>query len=134
MLALDQRAHRTGAVDADLIPRAAIAGGGEAGTYTAKILVDPIEVLLVSIEIDREVNGAAFGLAKRLRLPEGALRFVKARGVIETCKIAGVPLPHRDDVRVERRQRLNLARRQRRPTRRRIAVVAGDKIQPRMLD
>ena len=128
--ALDLRAHGARAVHPDPIGRPAAARRREPGVDAAEILVDLIESVAARVEIDREVDRAARRLADFPRLAIGGLRIGVAGSVGEVDRVGRMPFPDRDDLYPRRRQGARLARRQRRPARRRIAVVAGDEIEP----
>src|SRR5438874_11126522 len=62
---LQRIAHRAGTVDADLVLGPAAVRGGQTRSDAAEILVDRIQILAPRIEIDREIDRAARGLADR---------------------------------------------------------------------
>lgn len=129
--ALDLGAHRAGAINPDPIWRPTAGRRCEPGVDAAEILVDLVQRVAARVEIDREVDRAAGRLAHRPRLAIGGHRIGVARGIGEVDRVGRMPFPDRDDLHPGRGQPPRLVRRQRRPARGRIAVIAGDEIEPR---
>jgi hypothetical protein len=129
--ALDLGAHRAGAVNPDLVGQAPAACRGKTRVDAAEILVDLVQRLAACIEIDGEINCAARGLADRPRLAVGGQRVGVAGGIGKVGRVGRMPLPHGDDLDPSGRKALRLGRRQRRPARAGVAIIAGHEIEPR---
>jgi hypothetical protein len=123
-----RRAHRTRTIHADPILRRTAAGSRQANIDAPEILVDRPERGVARVKVDREVNGATRRLANGSCLLRGADRIAISGRVSKIGRIARMPFPNRHDLQSHRRQARRLRRRQRRPARGRVAVVAGDEI------
>ena len=129
-LVFDLRADSARTVDADAVWRPAAARRCEARVDAAEILVDLVHRRAARIVVDREIDGAAGRLADRPRLAVRGLRVGIAGSIGEIFRLGRMPFPHRDDLHARRGQALRLGRRQGRPARGRIAIIAGDKVEP----
>jgi len=130
-LALDRGAHRTGAVNPDLVRGTPASSRGKTRVDAAEILVDLVQRPAARVEIDRKVDRATRRLADCPRLAIGGQRVGVAGGIGEVDRVGRMPLPHGDDLHPGGRKALRLGRRQCRPARAGVAVVARDEMKPR---